>query len=77
MIKKVDNVSFSGKFHFNGYSKHTPKMQPYKEFYFMPELQTKNPVKNFFNQIMNGIRNLRGAKKLITDDSSAGMTFEA
>ena len=48
MINKVDNISFLGRFHFNGYSKHTPITKPYKEFYFMPELQKQNPIKKIF-----------------------------
>ena len=53
MISPVNNVNFEGKFHFNGYSKHTPKTRPYREFEFMPELQKKNQIKEFFKNIVN------------------------
>lgn len=58
MIQKVSNISFEGKFHFNGYSKHTPKTRPYREFEFMPELQDKNPIKELCKKIFAGIKNI-------------------
>jgi hypothetical protein len=58
MITPVDNVNFQGKFHFNGYSKHTPKERPYRYAEFMPELQTKNRVKAYFVNIINKIMSI-------------------
>jgi len=46
MITSICNVNFQGRF--CRYSSHTPKMRPYKEFEFMPELQKKNPGKELF-----------------------------
>ena len=48
MINKIDSTSFQSRFHMNGFSKHTPKMRPYEELHFMPELQTQNPIRKFF-----------------------------
>ena len=58
MINSVNNVSFRAVLFpsvVRNYSTHTPKMQLYKEFYFMPELQKKNPVKSLFKNIVNNI----------------------
>ena len=63
MINKVDNVSFSGRFHLNGYSKHTPISRPYKEFEFMPELQRQNPIKNFFKKMIEDFKGICDAMK--------------
>ena len=51
MINKIDNTSFQCRFRFHKYSTHTPKFRPYREFEFMPELQNKNPLKEFINSI--------------------------
>jgi len=41
-------------------------MEPYEEFHFMPELQTKNQIKEFFHRIkkyfQNMIENVRGVR---------------
>lgn len=53
MLNKINSITFEGKFHLNGYSKHTPKSKPYDKYHFMPELQTKNPIKRFFEKIFD------------------------
>ena len=82
MINKVDNVNFSGRIHWNGFSKHTPQTKPYSEFYFMPELQRKNPIKEFFKKMAEEFNDIRNSlKPKIIDQKSkseaSGMTFEA
>ena len=84
MINKVNNISFSGKFHFSGYSKHTPKPRPYEEFHFMPELKNENPIKKFFKRMIESYKGIRDAMKLVTKNAdiekseiSTGMHFEA
>ena len=49
MIQAINSTNFQGRF--GKYSSHTPKMRPYKEFEFMPELQNKNPVKKIFKNV--------------------------
>ena len=64
MMNKVDNISFSGRFHFNGYSKHTPVARPFEEFHFMPELKkTENPIKKFFKRMADVYKGIREAMK--------------
>ena len=63
MINAINNVNFERRFHLNGYSKHTPKTKPYDEFYFMPELKKQNPVKRFFNKIVEDFKGIRDAMK--------------
>ena len=88
MISSVDNVSFCGwtsciksilPRKLVGYSKHTPKMQPYREFQFMPELQTKNQIKKFFQNMIDNIKGIRKAMKPEQNSAvkSTGITFEA
>ena len=63
MINKINSISFEGRFHLNGYSKHTPKAQPFGEFYFMPQLQKQNPIKSFIKKILNSIKGISDTAK--------------
>ena len=49
MISAINSVSFQRRF--GGYSTHTPKMRPYKELEFMPELQKQNFIKIFIKNL--------------------------
>lgn len=49
MIQAINSTNFQGRF--GRYSSHTPKIRPYKEFEFMPELQDKNFVKEIFKNV--------------------------
>ena len=62
MINAISSVSFQSRF--GKYSSHTPKMRPYREFEFMPELQDKNPIKNFFKKMVEEYKAIREAMKL-------------
>ena len=70
MITPVDNLNFQGRFHFNGYSKHTPKSIPYKEFYFMPELQKKNLIKEFFNKLVGCFKGLKETRSIQSNSAN-------
>ena len=63
MINKINNISFEGRFHLNGYSKHTPKARPFEEFHFMPELQKQNSVKEFFKNMYKTMKDIVSATK--------------
>ena len=50
MITPVDKVNFKGRLF--GYKTSVPKPRTYRYGEFMPELQDKNPIKEFFNKLV-------------------------
>lgn len=58
MINKIDSTSFQSRYLFKGCSKHTPKMRPYREFEFMPELQKQNTIKKLFKNIVECFKSI-------------------
>ena len=61
MINAINNINFQNRF--GRYSSHTPKMRPYKEFEFMPELQRQNPIKQIIKRMVETYKGICEAMK--------------
>ena len=71
MLNSVDNVSFGSwrtvkmflPRRIVGYSTHTPKEAARSYGYFMPKEQKQNPIKRFFNRMIEQYKGIHDAMK--------------